>query len=362
MNCSRDSTAGPRGQQRGTVATTPAGGCAGPSQVARPNFALPTKAICLQQSVASEETVALSQPSVSRILFSVAEAIATVGKAKGWVKFPTATEKVVVKQRFLERGKLPGVVGCVDGTLIAIVRPRKMSPAETEAYWSRKGFYALNCMVVCDANLRIMAIDPRMPGSCHDSFVWRHSALRRRLTCGLLNDEEFLLGDSGYPLEPWLLAPVPGHPTRLTAEGRYNEAHAVVRNAAERCIGILKSRFRCLQSYRTLHYSPRKAATIVTACAALHNLCLQAEDPLPDDPEDDDTSCTSDAATRQVQPPQAPSLPLAQVVPPPRALFESAKQARSAIINMFRLPRNLHIAYLQSVRRRMRPQMRRRQT
>ncbi|KAH7965178.1 hypothetical protein HPB49_004583 [Dermacentor silvarum] len=82
--------------------------------------------------------------------------------------------------------------------------------------------------------------------------------------------------DSGYPLEPWLLTPVPGHPTRLTAEGRYNEAHAVVRNAAERCIGILKSRFRCLQRYRTLHYSPRKAATIVAACAALHNLCLQA--------------------------------------------------------------------------------------
>ncbi|KAH7959380.1 hypothetical protein HPB49_010655 [Dermacentor silvarum] len=161
--------------------------------------------------------------------------------------------------------------------------------------------------------------DPRMPGSCHDSFVWRHSALRRHLTCGLLNDEEFLLG-------------------------------------------ILKSRFRCLQSYRTLHYSPRKAATIVATCVALHNLCLQAGDPLPDDPEDDDTSCTSDAATRQVQPPQAPSPPLAQVVPPPRALLESAKQARSAIINMFRLTRNLYIAYLQSVRRRMRRQMRRRQT
>ncbi|KAH7949510.1 hypothetical protein HPB49_011729 [Dermacentor silvarum] len=150
-----------------------------------------------------------------------------------------------------------------------------MSPAETEAYWSRKGFYALNCMVVCDADLRIVAIDPRMPGSCHDSFVWRHSALRRRLTCGFLNDE-FLLALASPP--------VPGHPTRLTAEGRYNEAHAVVRNAAERCIGILKSRFMCLQRYRTLHYSPRKAATIVAACAALHNLCLQAGDPLPDDP------------------------------------------------------------------------------
>ncbi|KAH7978387.1 hypothetical protein HPB49_005412 [Dermacentor silvarum] len=48
-------------------------------------------------------------------------------------------------------------------------------------------------MVVCDADLRIVAIDPRMPGSFHDSFVCGHSALRHHLTCGLLNDEEFLL-------------------------------------------------------------------------------------------------------------------------------------------------------------------------
>lgn len=46
---------------------------------------------------------------------------------------------------------------------------------------------------VCDTDLRIVAIDPHMPGLCHDSFVWRHSALRRRLTYGLLNDEKLLL-------------------------------------------------------------------------------------------------------------------------------------------------------------------------
>ncbi|KAH7966331.1 hypothetical protein HPB49_015303 [Dermacentor silvarum] len=45
MNCPRDSTASLRGQQRGTVATTIAGGCAGPSDVARPSIALATKAI-----------------------------------------------------------------------------------------------------------------------------------------------------------------------------------------------------------------------------------------------------------------------------------------------------------------------------
>nr|XP_054932289.1 putative nuclease HARBI1 [Dermacentor andersoni] len=115
-------------------------------------------------------------------------------------------------------------------------------------------------MVVCDAKLNILAIDPRFPGSCHDSFVWRHSAFRRRLTRGLLLHGEVLLGDSGYPLEPWIMTPVPGHPNRLTAEGRYNEAHASMRNAVERCIGVVKSRFRCLQRYRVLHYSPQKAA------------------------------------------------------------------------------------------------------
>ncbi|KAH7965104.1 hypothetical protein HPB49_003419 [Dermacentor silvarum] len=77
-------------------------------------------------------------------------------------------------------------------------------------------------------------------------------------------------GDSSYPLEPWLLTPVPGHPPTQTAEGKYNTAYAAMRSLVERCIGLFMSRFRCLQRYRTLLYEPEGAVNIVAACAVLH--------------------------------------------------------------------------------------------
>ncbi|XP_077506154.1 uncharacterized protein LOC144115606 [Amblyomma americanum] len=81
-----------------------------------------------------------------------------------------------------------------------------------------------------------------------------------------------------------------GHPGANTAEGQYNAAHASMRCVVERCIGVLKSRFRCLQRYRTLHYEPERAVVIIAACAALHNICLEEalaadEDDTTDDPD-----------------------------------------------------------------------------
>nr|XP_054919808.1 putative nuclease HARBI1 [Dermacentor andersoni] len=234
-----------------------------------------------QSSVGSEAAIDMSQPSVSRCIAKVARAIIQVGKEQGWVAFPrTASERAAIKQGFLQRGRLGGVIGCVDGTFIAIVAPN-LPPAQKATYWCRKGYYALNAMVVCDSDLRVLQVDPRFPGSCHDAHVWRYASLRRRIASGRIavQDGEYLLGDSAYPLEPWLLTPAPGHPAPHTPEGRYNAAHTSARSAVERCIGVMKSRFRCLQRHRALHYGPKKAATIVAACAALHNLCIDEDVP-----------------------------------------------------------------------------------
>ncbi|XP_077512051.1 uncharacterized protein LOC144122989 isoform X2 [Amblyomma americanum] len=57
-------------------------------------------------------------------------------------------------------GTIHGVVGCVDGTLIAIKAPRG-DPTNRAAFWSRKGYYAMNTMIICDANMKILAVDPR---------------------------------------------------------------------------------------------------------------------------------------------------------------------------------------------------------
>ncbi|KAL1477074.1 hypothetical protein MTO96_036046, partial [Rhipicephalus appendiculatus] len=141
-----------------------------------------------QAAVGSEGCISLSQSSVSRCVHSVSQAIGRVGTAQRWVSFPhTRAEIASVKQRFLRIGTISDVIGCVDGTYIAISGP-SLPTAEKQGYSCRKGYYALNTMVVCDADMRVLAIDPRFAGSCHDSFVWQGSELRRSFVDGLLGD------------------------------------------------------------------------------------------------------------------------------------------------------------------------------
>lgn len=107
----------------------------------------------------------------------------------------------------------------------------------------------------------------------------------------------WLLGDSSYPQQPWLMTPIlnvaPGSPQEL-----YNNAHAAARNCIERCFGVLKGKFRCLLGERTLRYSPEKVGTIVVACAVLHNICtagrLGGNIDILDGPDDDNTNVLQD--------------------------------------------------------------------
>lgn len=53
----------------------------------------------------------------------------------------------------------------------------------------------------------------------------------------------------------------------------------------ERCIGVLKTRFRCLLLI-VLKYSPTQAGIIINACVVLHNMCIRAGVPLDEEIED----------------------------------------------------------------------------
>lgn len=91
----------------------------------------------------------------------------------------------------------------------------------------------------------------------------------------------WLLGDAGYPLQPWLMTPVL-NAEENTPEGAYTRAHIRTRNVIERFNGCFKARFRCILKHRVLHYAPPKAAKIIYACAALHNICIERNIDLPD--------------------------------------------------------------------------------
>ncbi|KAH7940832.1 hypothetical protein HPB49_006569 [Dermacentor silvarum] len=223
-----------------------------------------------QASVGSQETIRrVSQSTGSECVRCLAEAVVNAGVRNKCDHFPKKSEKkAAVKEGLLRRGAIPGVIGCTDGGLIAIIAPKGR---RNTAFTSRKSYHSENCLFICDADMRILTVYPVRPGSDHDSFVWRTTWLRRWFQAGrIANPGVYLIGDSGYPLDPWLLTPVPGHPPMQTAEGKYNTAHATLRSVVERCIGLLMSRFRCLQRYGTFLYEPERAANIVAACAVLH--------------------------------------------------------------------------------------------
>ena len=190
---------------------------------------------------------------------------------------PTQQELINVMGGFHEIAGFPNVIGAIDGTHIRIKSP----PNDEHLFVNRKNYHSINVQGVCDEKLRFFNIVSKWPCSTHDSFILENSALKNMFETGAIA-EGWLLGDSGYPLRPWLLTPVINPTTEV--EERYNRAHIKTRNTVERSLGVLKSRFRCLDTSRgTLFYSPLKACKITVAIAVLHIMCITHEVPFPAD-------------------------------------------------------------------------------
>jgi len=69
------------------------------------------------------------------------------------------------------------------------------------------------------------------------------------------------LGDSAYPLLPYPMTPKLNKPEG-TPSAKYTQHHVRARSSVERCIGVLKGRWRCLRKETALHYTPEVAGKI----------------------------------------------------------------------------------------------------
>ncbi|XP_045456070.1 putative nuclease HARBI1 [Melitaea cinxia] len=181
--------------------------------------------------------------------------------------------------RFQKRFNLPGVIGCIDCTHVAIVKPDH----DEHLFFNRKGYHSLNVQMICDHNLKILNVNSKYGGATHDSFIWASSQVEPYMReLHRHGEQTWLLGDSGYRQRPWLMTPIlnaaPG-----SREEMYTTRHIQAKNCIERCFGLLKARWRCLLKHRTLHYHPHVASKIVLACCVLHNIALQAHLPPPVD-------------------------------------------------------------------------------
>lgn len=51
---------------------------------------------------------------------------------------------------------------------------------DPEVFKNRKGYFSINVQAACSADLRLLEIVARWPGSTHDSTIFNNSRLRRR--------------------------------------------------------------------------------------------------------------------------------------------------------------------------------------
>uniref|UniRef100_A0A8C5LP40 Putative nuclease HARBI1 n=1 Tax=Leptobrachium leishanense TaxID=445787 RepID=A0A8C5LP40_9ANUR len=206
------------------------------------------------------------------------------GKYQDYIGFPSTSKGWRdIKLGFFKLGGIPNVLGAIDCTHMEIKAPSQ----DAEAYLNRELFYSLNVQMVCDADMRIMNVLAGFPGSAHDSFILANSSIARDFQDGQFPDG-WLLGDSGYPLRPWLMTPY--RTTPGAAHESYNKAHQRARSVIDRTFSLLKMRFRCLnKSEGPLQFEPDRVVLMIKACVILHNMavgCGQLEDDESEEEED----------------------------------------------------------------------------
>nr|XP_039248878.1 putative nuclease HARBI1 [Styela clava] len=208
-----------------------------------------------------------------------------------------------VKQNFFNVAGFPSVIGAIDCTHVSIQSPEG---EDAEVFRNRKGYFSINVQAICDANRVITNIVARWPESTHDSRIFANSIIHDKLERNEVDG--YLLGDNGYPCKPYLFTPLL-NPTS-GKENRYNKAHIHTRARIEQCFGILKQRFRVLQSEMRTRLD--NTLTIIVAVACLHNFAMKTNQPL----EHDLAIATSDDTepSQQIQSSQAGHLARANII------------------------------------------------
>lgn len=201
-----------------------------------------------------------------------------------WIKTPNETEFRVIVQGFRENWGFPQCGGAIDGTHIDIIAPAD-NPAD---YYNRKGSYSIILLGVVDDRFKFWDINVGWPGRVPDARVFANSSLYQRDQSGTLfptftermegvDIPLVLLGDSAYPLLPWLMKPFPERAGSSPLQHNLNYRPSRARMVVERAFGHLEGRWRCLLKRCDNHIA--FLSTIVSACYVLHNFCeAHAED------------------------------------------------------------------------------------
>ena len=230
---------------------------------------------CEYRSVA--HLFGLARCTVCCIVKDTCRAIVKVLLPK-YVCFPVGDRLKETVQGFRDRWGIPQCAGSVDGSHIP-VRPPSLRHTD---YYNRKGWYSMLVQAVVNHNYLFTDLYIGWPGCVHDARVLSNSALYRKCNNHELLQGDvlhvnshripiFLIGDSAYPLLPWLIKPFAISSTLTGQQKTFNYRICRGRVVVEIAFGRLKARWRRLIKQNDMQVD--NVPYVVAACCVLHNIC-----------------------------------------------------------------------------------------
>ena len=187
--------------------------------------------------------------------------------------------KVVAMFEATDFGAARGIIDCTHISVNVPTAARRKGVYGS--YLNRKGQPTLTfqAIVTPEATPRFLDVSGGYPGSAYDTRLLQRSRVYLQLA-DYLTADEFLMGDCGYALRPWMMrgwAPTElvGKKGVFTQERwAFNKRYSSVRISVERAFGILKARFKALGGH-VRFYEIADYRYCFKACAILHNLCAE---------------------------------------------------------------------------------------
>ncbi|KAL4571001.1 hypothetical protein LXL04_017751 [Taraxacum kok-saghyz] len=236
--------------------------------------------------------------TVSQVTWRFVEAIEEHGLHH--LQWPSKEDEMSqIKSKFENMRGLPNCCGAIDSTHIMMLL--SASDRSIDVWLDRKDnhsmilqtFISVFLQAIVDPDMRFRDIVTGWPGKMNEATVLQKSTFfdlaekHERLNGPKLKLsekaqlQEYIVGDSAFPLLPWLITPYQGRDLPET-KSEFNKRHFATRLVAQRALARLKDMWKMIQGVMwrpDKHRLPR----VILACCILHNIVIDMEDDAVDE-------------------------------------------------------------------------------
>ncbi|KAF6168518.1 hypothetical protein GIB67_015065 [Kingdonia uniflora] len=254
--------------------------------------AVALRRLCSGESLVTiGDSFGMNQSTVSKVTWRFVEVMEK--RALHHLQWPTEEAMIDIKSKFEKIRGLPNCCGAIDITHILMCSSHQVDSSDS-IWCDREKNHSMVLQAIVDPDMRFRDIFTGWPGSLKDSLVLQSSGFFKLCEKGKrLNGEtiellegseevrEYIIGDVGFPLLPWLLTPYQGEDLSESSL-EFNKRHFATRMVAQRALARLKEMWKILQG-EMWRPDKHKLPRFILVCCLLHNIVIDLEDEVQDE-------------------------------------------------------------------------------